>query len=79
MRVRAQGSAVARPRRQGEDLCAAAVLLGAAGGRGFVGSLGRRQTGEGVAPRTGGEGQDGKEERERGAFKRRNETGGELE
>ena len=56
MRVRAQGSAVARPCRQGEDLRAAAVLLSAAGGRGFVGSLGRRQSnGRGVAPRTGGE------------------------
>jgi hypothetical protein len=48
MRVRAQGSAVARPCRQGEDLRAAAVLPSAAGGgRGFVGSLGRRQTEEG--------------------------------
>jgi hypothetical protein len=58
MRVRAQGSAVARPCRQGKDLRAAAVLLSATGGSGFVGSLGRRQTGEG-APSPGQEERDG--------------------
>jgi hypothetical protein len=73
------GSGLGRgaPLSAGRGFARCCVLLSAAGGRGFVGSLGRRQTGEGGSqPRTGGEGRDGEEERERGAFKSRNGTGG---